>query len=126
MCLGQPGVGTVSTASTVACKVYQAVANLLRSEQSGAPRREDRKVKTPLPREFGSAGSPELQSVCVARRILTYGPQDSIKGACVLLARGMVLPGDLQLASWEFFDDGGNAAFQESGTMRFHVLCDQR
>lgn len=77
-------------------------------------------MKTPLPREFGTAGSPELES------ILTYGPQDSIKGACVLLARGMVLPGDLQLASWEFFDDGGDAAFQESGTMRFHVLCDQR
>lgn len=35
VCLGQPG--TVSTASTVACKVYQAVANLLRSEQSRAP-----------------------------------------------------------------------------------------
>lgn len=39
MCLGQTGVGTVPTAFIVACKVYQAVANLLRSEQSEAPRR---------------------------------------------------------------------------------------
>lgn len=62
----------------------------------------------------------------MARRILTYGPQDSVKGACVFLARSMILPSDLQLVSWEFFDVGGDTAFQELGAMRLHVLCDQR
>lgn len=92
----------------------------------GHPGGQDRKGKDSSSKGIGSAGSLELESVCVARCILTYGPQDSIKGACVLLARGTVLPGDLQLTSWKFFDVGGDAAFQESGTMRFHVLCDQR
>lgn len=62
----------------------------------------------------------------MARRILTYGPQDSVKGAHVLLARSEILPSDLQLVSREFSDEGGDTAFQEPGAMRLHVLCDQR
>lgn len=78
---------------------------------------EGRKAKTPLPRKCG---------VCVARRILTYGPQDSVKCARTLLARSTIFPSDLQLVSWEFFDEGGDTAFQEPGAMRLHMLCDQR
>lgn len=37
----------------------------------------------------------------VARRTLTYGPQDGVEGARVLFARGEVLPGNLELAIWE-------------------------
>lgn len=61
-----------------------------------------RKVETPPPWKYG---------VCVARRILTYGPQDSVKCAYVLHARSMIFPSDLQFVSWEFFDEGGDTAF---------------
>lgn len=44
-----------------------------------------------------------LTRVCarVAQCTLTYGPQDSVEGAHVLLAGGEVLPGDLELAVWK-------------------------
>lgn len=53
----------------------------------------------------GAAGlHVRLTCVCahVAQCTLTYGPQDSAEGAHVLLARGEVLPGDLELAVWKF------------------------
>lgn len=59
----------------------------------------------------GKGPSSRKYGVCVARRILTYGPHNSVKCACVLLARSMIFPGDLQLVSWEFFDEGGDTAF---------------
>lgn len=59
-------------------------------------------------------------------RTLTYGPQHSVEGACVLLAGSEVLPGDLQLAIREPPHSQGDAAPQEPGAMSCHVLCDQR
>lgn len=53
----------------------------------------------------GGTANLHVWLTCVYARVtlctLTYGPQDSVEGARVLLARGEVLPGDLELAVWK-------------------------
>lgn len=93
-------------------------------------RQRDGMVKISVPKDTVLLVSMDLRetrdSMCVAPCPLTYGPQDSVKDACVLLARGAVLPSNLELAIWEPLDAGGDATPQELGAVRLHVLHNQR
>lgn len=69
------------------------------------PQQREGRVQIPVPREQGSAGLHEPQgtrhNLCMAHHTLTYGPEDSVEGAHVLLVRTVVLPGNLELAIWQ-------------------------
>ena len=115
----QPSVSAAPQALTVALEVHWGAANPPGSQRDGGALGGDRKWGKDSP---CTSGRPETERV--ARRALTYGPQDGVKGARVLLAGGAVLPGDLQLAIREPPDPRGGTAPQEPGAMRCHVLYD--